>query len=235
MLDISGSDWAFWFAYHCRHLADLYATAQHYPPWIYVFLWPLSMFPDAIGLILLGLLSVIVLHRYMGSWWRTIMLLASPAAMLSIAFGNVDSLLVLAFLLPTWAALIVVSCKPVIMLGWAIRSWLQRKSIVQLLPLMIILIASLCICGLWPTSLTSSDVTTGLTINLWWPASIAVGVVLLCTKSGTMWLIGSALLSPYVTVYQLVPILAHIYKRKGLITILTLNIALWYITILQRG
>lgn len=222
ILDLSNSDWA-WF-----HMNVPVWNFSHYPPWAFIFLYPLARCPLLVGLLLLVILSTLVVTLYCKDVWRTVLLLASPPAVIGLALGNVDTFMISTFILPLQLGLIIASCKPMMYCGWMLRKWWSRP--LSVIPLILVVI----VCSfIWPGwwHLSGDHLAWSLTLSQYiWPYGIPIGILLLLTNSEVAWLAAGLFLSPYVSLYHIVPLLAQLYKRMKWYEIISLNMILWIVT-----
>jgi len=217
-------DWVTWFRKVCLGLKPL----GHYAPWIYLALRPLSALPPQMGGAALGLVGLLVYVRYLG--WRALVVVTSAPVLISLVNGNIDSLLVLAFMLPLWAGLVVVSCKPIILFGWALRRVL-REGAIDLLPLVGLFAASLLIWGMWPLQMrTGIDTLVSKYDISAFPLLVPLGLVLLGGRSEMLWILGGCLLSPYLAWYQLAPAVAYHAKTRPLWKVVLVWVVMWVYT-----
>jgi len=222
-----GTDW-FWFHTHVPMW-----NFSHYPPWAFVFLYPLAKCPLVVGWVVVLLLSVLVVTIYYKNTWRTVLLLTSPPAVIALLFGNIDLLMLLTFMLPLQFGLIVASCKPIMYCGWMLRKWWSRPLFI--IPLVLVaLISSIVWPGWW--SLSGNNLAWKLTLSQYiWPWGIPIGIILLLTNSEIAWLAAGLFLSPYVSLYHTVPLLAKLYESMKWYEIILLNILLWIAMYLIRN
>ena len=227
--NLSGTDWFFWFSQ--KELGSLYATAQHYPPFVYVAIAPLTMFSPLVGYLLLILLSLTVMYLYVGSIPKLLLVALCFPVTFAIAHGNVDALLTLAFMLPTQFAALVVACKPQALVVWWMRSWLVHKQWKDIIPIVVVLLLSLAIWGWWPAKLGGDALSTRFLISKWWFCTAPLGIVLLYSEEPFLWMIAGVLLVPYLQVYHLTPILVYLYKKCNIWVATGITILSWAIGI----
>ena len=227
--NLAGTDWFFWF---CQQgLGTLYTTTQHYPPFVYVAIAPLTLLPPLIGYLLLIALSLTVMYLYVGSIPKLLLVALCVPVTFAIAHGNVDALLTLAFMLPTQFAALVVACKPQALALWWIRRWSTRRRLVDTFPLLLALIISFVVWGWWPSRLGGEALATGLLISGGWPWTIPLGLVLYLTSNPVLWMVGGVLMVPYLQVYHLTPILVYLYKKCNIWVATGITILSWAIGI----
>lgn len=234
-IDLAGTDWVLFFRPHALDLAGLFAGVQHYPPWLFVLLRPLALLPWWVGYLGIWVLSLLVAIRYLRTWWRVLLFAVSTPMMLTLLYSNVDALLITALMTPLWMALLVVSCKPQALSGWIVRRWIARGRLWHLIPLVILFVASLVAWGWWPARLGTGALADSLSITTWWPWTVPLGLALLATQSPALWLVGSAMLSPYLQLYHLAPMLAFLYRRAGLAGALAMTAISWVALVAMTG
>lgn len=202
-------DWTTHFYPVCLGL-----KSGHYPPWTYALLSPLTSLPPHLGAVLLALLSILISIRYLG--WRSLFFLTCAPVVISIGNGNIDTLLLAAFLLPLSGGLIIASCKPVVMIGWMVRK-VTSRGLIHGVPLALLLTLSLILWGLWPlhANTTIDHLVSKYDISLF-PYLSPLGLIFLLSNNPLLWLVGGCFLSPYLAFYQLTPILGYWMRRAKL-------------------
>lgn len=183
-------------------------------PWAVLPLIPLALLPESYGYAFLVLLSLVgfayTAHRLGGKAIAVVAILISPPVLHSLLNGNIDALAVLGFVLPPQIGLFFVLIKPqigmVVALFWLIEAWREsgfREVLRVFGPMMIVLLISFLIYGLWPVRFEQE-------IDLWWnaslwPASIPVGLVLVVAairrRRVEFAMAASPCLSPYVLLH----------------------------------
>ena len=234
--NISGTDWLSWFYPMGTQLGTLYQGTQHYPPFIYVWLWPLTLLGPTGGYVGLVLLSLLVIYLNVKSVPKLLLAVLSLPILIAISHGNVDALLSLVFLLPTSLGALIVACKPQALVVWWTRKWMYEGwKVHSLLPLGIVVIASLLIWGMWPTRLGGEMLATKLLVSGWWPWTLLVGIPLLLTNSPLAWLVGGILVVPYLQFYHLTPLVVYAVKRKGLGVGMGIMVISWVVGVALYG
>ena len=226
---LARTDWAKYYHPGASNLSDPYAAAALvYPVWMFVALYPLALFPTAVGYGILTLVSVLTLSLYVKSWWRTVLLILTTPVLTVLFYGQIDVLQVWAFTLPIWGMLIVVATKPMVLGGWAARKFVANGNWKAALPLVGLVLVSFAVWGFWPVRMTMAEVATDASLAFGWPWWIPVGLVLLvATKNESLWLVGSLFLTPYLCWYHLVPVLAYFYKRAHPAVLVIVMLATW--------
>ena len=190
------------------------------PPWIIALLphaWlPLS-WGNAINFVLnIAIISALII-RYKGGVVAFLLTFTSPMMIELLRTGNVDWIPALAFLLPPMWGLPLLFIKPQV-LGGAALIWWKRSgySIRMFVPLVILLLISIAIWGLWMTVGGLPDQA------FWWnfapfPLGIPLGIYLLVRafrEDDEIMAAGStAFLVPYFASYSLVPLMALLSTR----------------------
>lgn len=218
-------DWVTWFRRVCMGEKPF----GHYPPWVYVPMQPLAHMDAIVGGAVLGLIGIAIAVRYLR--WRALLMVTSAPMLISLVSGNIDSYLIGVFLLPLWAGLIIASCKPIVMAGWATRRILQKGAI-HTLPFILLVAISLIVWKAWPLNMrVDVGVLTNKHSISFFPYSIGIGLLLLCTSDPVCWMVGTGMLSPYFSFYHLVPALAYYIKSRSLRKVMLVWIILWIYTL----
>lgn len=233
IIDLAGTEWVAFFRPHALNLAGLFTGNQHYPPWVFVFLRPLAMLPWWVGYLAIWALSLIVATHYLRTWWRVLLFAVSAPVMLTLLYSNIDVLLVSALMTPLGLALLIVSCKPQALVGWIARRWFAQGRLWQLLPLMTVFVVSLAVWGWWPAQLGTDALASNFSITWWWPWTVPLGLALLVTRSPGLWLVGSVLVTPYLQLYHLAPVLAYFYRRAGLVGAVVMSAVSWMVLVVM--
>ena len=135
---------------------------------------------NAINLTLNILVITAVAYTYAGKQWHiaAAITMTSPMGVNLIMNNNIDWIPLSAFLVADWLAYPLLAMKPNILAGMALIRFKRNPNIMVLIPLIIMLIASIAIWGAWWQHLGS-----GLTSVHWniapFPYMIPVGVFLL--------------------------------------------------------
>ena len=223
-------DWTSWFRAVCLGVKPF----GHYPPWVYLPLYPFSLLPPLLGGIALGLVGIFLLARYLR--WKTLLVITSAPALISLVNGNIDTLLVGAFLLPLWAGVIVASCKPMVLWGWVARKAL-RRGVINLLPLVGVAVISLGVLGFWPGEMQGGyqHLVSKYDISIF-PFLVPVGMAfLVLSRDPFLWMLGGAMLSPYLAWYQLTPLVAYHARHKSLWKVGVVWVGMWVYTLWRWG
>ncbi len=225
-------DWATCFRPAARRFDNPYeAVPSAYPVWYFVALSPLAVLPVHLGHGVLTALSLLVLIVYVKDWWRAVLLVLSTPVLVGLLYGQIDALLTLAFMIPTDYALLVVSMKPIALLGWGVRKWLASKHpFYTMIPVVSIFLASYIVWGPWWDKLTFTGLAVNHSLDLHWPAMIPIGILLLLTKDERLWLVGSLFLTPFLMRYHLTPLLAYFYRRERWYVLVIVTVVTWLFT-----
>jgi len=185
-------DWHLFFrpaAQELLHLRSPYSVQGFpMPPWMLLPVLPLALLPENIGGALFLLLNLMVFvysaYRLGATTTTMVVFLLSPPVLHSLLNGNVDSFVVLGFVLPPPIGLFFLSIKPQIGAGvalfWLVEAWRTgglREVFKTFTPVAIAWLASILVFGFWFLNWENK-------VDLWWnasawPLSIPVGLALL--------------------------------------------------------
>ena len=217
------------------------------PPWALIPLIPIALLPEYLGrgvLVVVTLTAFIYTGHQLGAKPLAIFFLVlSPLAIHGILNGNIDWLVTLGFVLPPPIGLFFVTIKPQIgaavvvfwlVEAWRTGGWLQVVRIIW--PITMVMLISLLIFGLWPLHLNSQ--VGGYWWNgTLWPASIAIGLVLLgraFQKRRIEYAMGaSPCLSPYILLHSWIGVLFAI--SRFLPELIAIVIGLWIWVLIRMG
>ena len=175
------------------------------PPWVAALLAPLAALPapyDVGALYALSLLALLACVR-------------EPRGFLAVAclfFGQIDALLLVAFILPSWAAPLLFLGKPQ---GMA-AALLNRLTAKTLFALAAALLLSWAVWGAWlapvVTWQAAENLTFGANMAAFWPWTIPAGImaaVVGARRKDDAWLcLASLCLSPYFNCHSMLPTVA---------------------------
>lgn len=229
-VNTDGGDWTLFFRPAALNLCDPYIItgAATYWPWFFVVLYPLALLPQNMGFGILATLSVVVLMAYTKEWWRCLLLCASMPVIAVLAHGQVDALLVVAFMLPPGWDLLAAAMKPQAIFCAILRRNMSKITWKVVVPVVVFLVMSFIIWGWWPSSLSVGHLHMEQR-NLGWPYLVGLGVLLLMQKDIRWWLIGGLFLTPYLASYHLVPVLAYFYRRERWWVLILVTVATWIV------
>ena len=179
-----GRDWQTWNVSTWEQLKAPYDMPDFAGiPFAY-FMLPHALLPINIGNAINLALNILVIgavaYRYAGARWHIAFAIAmtTPMAVNLIMSNNIDWIPLSAFLVADWAAYPLLACKPQMLAGMAIIRFKANPRPLCLLPLIVVLIASMALWGAWWTHLGD-----GLTTVAWnfapFPFFIPVGLYLL--------------------------------------------------------
>lgn len=180
-------------------------------PWFFLALQivrPLGKWGALIVVQAMGLYVVLRLcHQLRLSTWRIVLLALSPPVILGAAMGQVDTLILAAYLLPPWASIFFALCKPQVAITAGIAAMVRQPWTILLA---ICLVASAYLVWSWPLACEKPPLG-GPTTGTWWDWSCwPWGLLLLPlirSRRGRLFL--SPFLSPYAGVQSLTgPLLA---------------------------
>jgi hypothetical protein len=232
--NLSGTDWLTWFYPYASTLA--YTTPQHYPPFTYLLLHPLTYLDPAHSYVALVLLSTFIIYLNVRSIPKLLLCLFCLPVAISVALGNVDALLALAFLLPTSLSALVVACKPQALALWWARRWMtSRHKLLGTLPLALALLGSLLLWGWWPGRLMGDALADNFLVSQLWPWTMLVGVPMLLTRRPVLWLVGGALCSPWLQFYHLTPLAVYVIGRSKWQVGVGMVVASWMVGVAMWG
>ncbi len=184
------------------------------PPWALLPMLPLALLPEHVGRALFFILSLgvfaYVAYRLGASATTMFFFLVSPPVLHSLLNGNVDSWVLLGFVLPPPVGLLFLSIKPQIGVGvalfWLVEAWRKGKMaavVKTFAPTTIAWLASFLLYGLWPLRWQQE-------VEVWWnasawPLSIPVGVALMVAavrlRQKEFAMAAAPCLSPYVLLH----------------------------------
>lgn len=179
---------------------------------------------------MLVVLSVVILTAYTKSWWRALLLILCHPVLECLLLGQIDCLLVLAFILPPHLGIVVAACKPQVMIGWMIHKIARWPW--DILPLLLLVLASMVAWPNWPLQISTQD--------LWWGGNISVSPflwslgILLVASDESLALVGGLFFSPFVARYSLTPVLAHFYKQGKWWVLVLATAATWVAAVLPQ-
>lgn len=199
---ITNAPWAFvdWenvFFPATEHLDQPYQIAGYVtPPWLLLFLAPLSLFGEnislAIWLTLSLLLSLWCLHQLTNDTLIIILCLLSPGFIRLVVHGQIDVLILFGYVMLTtsnklWLkslGILLMSIKPQVIGLSAIVYWLhapRKEKPILLLPLITCILLSFFIYGLWPIKIVEN--MNRLPVAAFnfspWPYGIGIGLFLI--------------------------------------------------------
>jgi len=179
-----GRDWPTWNVSTWEQLKAPYDMPNFTGMPFAFFALPHALLPinigNAINLALNILVIAAVAYRYAGVRWHIALAITmtTPFFIDLLMSNNVDWIPLSAFLVADWAAYPLLAMKPQMLAGMAIIRFKANPQPLHLLPLVVVLIASVAIWGAWWKHLG-----VGLAGSPWnfapWPYFIPIGIYLL--------------------------------------------------------
>ena len=179
---------------------------------------------NAINLTLNILVICAVAYKYAGKQWHiaVAITMTSPMSTILLMNNNIDWIPLSAFLVADWFAYPLLAMKPNVLAGAALIRFKRNSSLTALIPLIVMLIASVLIWGDWWTQLGH-----GLTGAAWnfapFPYMIPVGLFLLWkawrSEDEIIAACATPFLVPYFAPYSLTGLhvlLASRYRRAAI-------------------
>ncbi len=181
------------------------------PPWVIVLLIPLGILPAKLGWAILSCLTFLSLfvlaRRYQFPPLKLGLLLLSPPVIYTILHGQIDALVLVAFLLPLEFRPIIAITKPQISLGLLFYSDLRNWKRTVLITLCILAVSFL-VFGNWPGELIQQskpfinakhNYLAG-TWPLFLPVAIGLSLAGIAKKDLRFFMAASPFFSPYAAV-----------------------------------
>ena len=215
-------------------------------PWGLIPLVPFALLPENLGratLFLLGIGSFAFTAHLLGAKpLALIAFLLSPPVMHCLLNSNIEWLPLLGFIMPPQIGLFFIAIKPQIGAGvgffWLIEAWRRggfREVVRVFCPVLLALLISFAIFGLWPLRFSDTLTLTGAYNASLWPISIPIGLTLLGTslrKRNIKYAMASSpCLSPYVPFHAWVGALVAIMSEP--IETIVAVIGLWILVIIR--
>lgn len=220
-----GVDWEYTFSAVSGHWLDPYVIETFTsPPWIVALLphaWLPTTWGNAINLCLNVLMIALVIRRFNGGLPLMLLVYTSPPFFDLVRTNNIDWIPLLALLLPPMWGLPLLALKPQSLSGIALIWWKRSTNRIKLVaPLIVIVLLSFLIWGMWPFQIQSlGDVQWNFAP---WPFGIVLGAYMLfrAYKQDDEFLAAAAtpFLMPYIAPYSVAGILAFVgckYRREA--------------------
>jgi hypothetical protein len=216
------------------------------PPWLAAPLLPLAVLPEPIGR---GLFFTLCLGVFAYSAVRLGarpvglgLFLLSPPVMHSLLNANLDSLVLLGFVLPPPVGMFLLALKPqmswAVALYWMVAAWNRgrwRALLVLVGPVAVTFGLSLIAYGFWPRDYLAIAATSRAWNASLWPGSIPIGLVLLVaafrSRRVEPAMVASPCLSPYVLLHTWSGALAALVTRER--ELLAAVAGLWIVVALR--
>lgn len=242
-----GVDWQYTFGQLWQHWDNPYAVrGLANPAWIMLYL-PHTALPlkasNAVNLILNITLPALVLYKYHGKAMLPLlaMLYTSPPFLDLIRTNNIEWIPLLGLLLPPQWLIVTMAVKPQSIGGVALIAWKRADHRIKvLIPLVICILASILLYGLWFLHLDWQTIQKPHAAANFapFPYFVPFGLYLLyrAYKQEDEILAGCAtpLLVPYFAVYSLFPLLTLIATKRRLESFY-LYIGLWlYVLVMAK-
>lgn len=212
------------------------------PLWVLLPIMPLALLPENVGGALFLLLNltvfIYVAYRLRATAITMIIFLLSPPVLHSLLNGNVDSFVLLGFVLPPPIGLFFLSIKPQIGTGvalfWLVEAWRKGKlkEVIKFFaPVSVTWLASVLVFGTWFLNWENK-------VDLWWnaslwPLSIPIGLALLVAavrlRRKEFAMAAAPCLSPYVLLHAWVGALAALMTLPA--EMIAAVVGLWIIVI----
>jgi len=212
------------------------------PPWTILPITPFALIPEPYDRAILFLVAMttfaFVAHRLGADKLTLILFITSPPVVHSLMGGNLEWLVMLAFIMPAPIAPFFAFIKPqmgatyIIFLAihrWRTQGWLSL--VTMFLPVAIVGLLFVPIVGWWPFVML--DATDGIANASMWPLSIPIGLVLLimAVRYDDMRpsLVAGPLLTPYVMFSSYSGALAALLKFR--VEFFAVWLSLWVIVL----
>ena len=179
-------------------------------PWLFILLQPLRFLGPYGSVIVVEVASVFVLIKLGKTLqlpvYRIVLVIFSPPVLFHIIMGQIDGLLMISYLVPSYLAAGLAFLKPQTTLGAGIQA-IRRRPLS--LSIVIVLLATAWVIWDWPFSVTGlrSKVQLGFNTNLWiwsfWPIGI-ITLPLLFFRDRRGGMFASPFIFPYAAVQSLV-------------------------------
>ncbi len=234
-----GIDWGATYSKIPGHWRDPYEIATFTsPPWVMLLLphaWLPLEWGNAINLVLNISLIMAVIIRFRGGWPLMLLVFTSPPFFDLVRTNNVDWIALLALLVPAMWGLPILAIKPQALGGVSVIWWKQSSNKIRLLiPLIVVVVLSFLIWGMWPAQLKPVQE------SVWnfapWPFLIPLGLYMLyrAYRSDDAFLAAAAtpFLVPYLAPYSIAGLMAFSgckYRREALIV----YVAFWVYFIVE--
>jgi len=116
---VIGSDWVNTFCEGAKNWKAPWEVglAAMYPQWVMLILYPLTLLPTHWGHGLIAFLSLVIFTVYVKDWWRALLLVLSFPVCDMLIQGQLEGILVLAFMVPLKWGIVIASLKPPFLLG----------------------------------------------------------------------------------------------------------------------
>lgn len=223
-------DWRCFYRPAASNWRDPYQAGGTFnAPWLYWLMHPLTLLRWPVDYAVLTICSLLALYFYVGSPPRFLILMATAPVMILVIEGQVDALLLLAFMLPSAIALPLAGIKPQ-GLGLAV---LRRSTLLALVVALVVGGISLAVWGNW---LSDVQKPPGARCWVFWPGTIPVGLILAGIgwrgRSNTLLCLATLLIVPYYSPSSIVPALASFMRERrgvvpmGMVVVLSW---VWYI------
>jgi hypothetical protein len=235
-----GVDWEETYSQIPDHWRDPYEiTSFTSPPWIMALLphaWLPADWGNAINLVLNLVFIVAVIVRFGGGWPLILLVFTSPPFLDLVRTNNVDWIALLALLIPVTWGLPVLVAKPQALGGASLIWWKQSTNKIRLLaPLIVVVLLSFVIWGLWPLEIKPVHESA------WnfapWPFLIPLGIYMLyrAYRQEDVFLAAAAtpFLVPYIAPYSVAGLIAFSgskYRREAFLV----YIAFWVYFIVEN-
>jgi hypothetical protein len=229
MMDWQPYDWQLFLRPAALNWQQPYRPGVSNPPWLFFLLHPLARLKPRVGHLALVAIGMVVITAFSHCGASLLAVFLSAPFMVVVLEGQIDALVLAAFLLPFPLALSIVTVKPqgLWLAGLRYGGW------PALLGLLAIVLLSSVIWPHWWTSFRAPS--RGLD---WWPWSIAPGLVLAVVswqrRSTAGLCLASLLLSPYWNWASLLPFVVLAAREARGLSLFFLPVFSWAMILLLR-
>lgn len=199
------------------------------PPWTFMILSPLALFPPDIERYIVTLVGIIVFFisavKMKARVWQIFMFMLSNTVIGSLYEGNIDWLVTAGLWMPPRLGLFFVLMKPQIGIGvaayWAVEAWRHggmKKVVYTFFPVTVAYLTSFLIYGIWlgnSSRMYHNPVNSGI-----FPWGLVVAIPLLAYaiehRQQNPAAMSSPFFAPYITLYNFSGSLLSMFDRPKL-------------------
>lgn len=213
---LSYSDWTVAFRPSALNWLDPYYRLDvvFNPPWVFPLLYGFAIFPNRVGGSLLMGVAIASFYWYLNDGIKTVILVGSAPAMVMVALGQLDFLLLIGLMLPPWLGLPFMVLKPQATL-LCIPKRLNQRSITSMA---IVMLVSVMIWGVWWVTVINQQPNPKLNMSML-PYSLPLAGLILgyCyhrqSYPDSLLCAASLCVAPYFMIQSLTLMLALILKK----------------------